>query len=151
MIRVASLPVRKDHHARALLPDNLRNFQPVLKSVLNPPIRNVEGLTPGDAQYLRGILRFPCALLRRASRSHLSLSKIENSGTPSALRHFQQRAAAGLFDVVAVRSDRQNIKGRSGTGKSRHPSRGSPVPEPRFPARSNDAPPSPSMLAEHGS
>jgi hypothetical protein len=42
-------------------------------------------------------------------RPHLSLSEIEDAGAPSVLCHFQQRAPASLFDVIAMSSDGKDI------------------------------------------
>src|ERR1700679_2164911 len=104
MIRMASLPVRKNHHLRPLLPDHASHFQTVFPSVLDPAIGNVEGIPPRDAQDLRGFCRLLRAAFRSAPRAHLASREIENAGAPAALRHFQQSSAASLFDVVAMGS-----------------------------------------------
>src|SRR5271169_3824397 len=110
MIRVASLPIRKDHHSRPLLADYTRHFQPVLPRVLDPAVGDIESLPPGDAQYSRRLGRFLRAVFGGASRSHFSLREIEDAGALAPLRHFQQRAATGLFDVVAVGGEGENVE-----------------------------------------
>jgi hypothetical protein len=92
-----------------LLADYARDFQPVLKGVLDSPVGNVQSLPPRDAEYLRSFFGLARAVFRSASRSHFSLSEIEDASAASALSHLQQRAPASLFDVVAVGRDCQNI------------------------------------------
>src|ERR1700731_3016725 len=148
---MASLPVRQNHHSRPLLADYARDFEPVLKGVLDTSIRDVKRLPPRHAEYLRSFFGLARTVFRSATRSHFSLGEIEDTGAASALCHLQQRAPAGLFNGVAVRCDGQNIQWRVGNGKSGHISQGFLVPEPRFPARSNDAQPFPSTWARRGS
>ena len=55
-------------------------------------------------------VRFAGAIFGAAPRSHLTLGQIENPGAMSELRHFQQRAAAGLLYIVAVSSQGKDIE-----------------------------------------
>src|SRR5579863_210665 len=105
MVRMASLPVGKNQNSGPLFADDTRDFQLVLPRILDPTIRNIESLPPGDAQYFRGLRCLLGTAFGSASRPHLTLSEIEDAGAPSALCHLQQRAPAGLFDVVAMSSD----------------------------------------------
>ena len=141
MIRMTSLPVGQNYHSRPLLADYARDFQPILKRVLNTSVGNVKRLPPRHAEYLRSFFSLSRAVFRGAARSHFSLGQIEYASPASALGHLQQCAAAGLFDIVAVGRDCQNIQWRIGSGKIGYFSQGFPVPELRFRARSNDAPP----------
>ena len=110
VVWMPSLPVGKYHHSWPLLPQHAHHFQPVLPGVLDPPVGNVERLPPRRAQYFRRICRFARAIFGAAPRSHLALGQIEDSGAMAALRHLEQRAAAGLLYVVAVGSQGKNIE-----------------------------------------
>src|SRR3954469_15824886 len=97
-----SFPVRKYHHSRPCLPNNSRNLKPVLPCVLNPPIRNIQSLTPGNSQDLRRVCCFLRTVFRRASRAHLTARQIENSRSMSECRHLEQSPTTGLFHIIAV-------------------------------------------------
>ena len=52
MVRVAALPVGKNHHTGPLLADDARDLQPVLPSVLYASVGDIERVTPGGLQDL---------------------------------------------------------------------------------------------------
>src|SRR5262249_29261726 len=108
VIRMPPLPVRQNHHAWPLLAQHARDLQ----LVLNAPVTNTERSTPRDPQDPRRLRRLPLAVFRGTARPHLAPREIENAGAVTELRHLQQRAAAGLFYIVAMRRDRQNIEER---------------------------------------
>ncbi len=89
MIRVASLPVGQDDHARALLADDAGDLQAVLPGVFHAAVGNVERLPPGDAQDARGFGGFVGALFGSAARPHLALGEVENAGAVLELRHLE--------------------------------------------------------------
>ena len=65
---------------------------------------------PRRAQYFRCVRSLASAIFGAAPRSHLALGQIENPGAVSALRHLEQRAAAGLLHIVAVSGQGKNIE-----------------------------------------
>ena len=110
VIGVASLPVGQDHHPRSLLANHLRDLQPIFPGVFHPAIGDVEGLPPANFENPCRSIRLPRALFGGAARSHLTLRKVEDAGAMATLGHLQQRAAAGLFHVVTVGSNRQDVE-----------------------------------------
>ena len=50
------------------------------------------------------------ALLGRAARAHVAGGQVEHAGAVARLRHADQRAAAGLLDIVGMRRDRENVE-----------------------------------------
>ena len=84
-------------------------FLPVLEGVLHPAIGNIERPAPSNAQNLARVFGFTRAVFHGAARSHLTAREIEDGGGAAHLRHLQQRAAAGLLHIVAVRGDGKNV------------------------------------------
>ena len=109
-----SLPVRQNHHARPRLADHARYFQPVLPGVFDAAVGNIERPPPARAENSRRVRRLARAIFGGAARAHFALRQIENAGALAALGHLQQRAAAGLLHVVAVRGNGQNVEGSRG-------------------------------------
>ena len=116
MVRMPPLPVGQNDHPRPRLPNHASDFQSVLPSVLDPTVRDVERSPPDHAQNLRGIVGLAGAVFGRAARAHLALRQVENARALPALRGFQQRPAAGLLDIVAVRGNGQDVQ-RFGVGR----------------------------------
>ena len=143
MIRMPSLPVRQNHHLRTCLANHAGDLQAVLPSVLDTAIGNVECPAPFHAQNVRRVRRFARPIFRGAACAHFPLGQIEDAGALSPLRRLQQRAAAGLLDVVTVCGDGKYVEGGA-RGKGRHVSRDCPAPARRFPARSDGESPFPS-------
>src|SRR5258707_14233234 len=102
---MASLPVGQNHHMRTLLADDLRDLQAVFPRVFDTAVRNIQGLSEADLENLRSLHGFSSAVVGCAARAHLTFSEIENPRPPSALGHLEQRTAAGLLHVVAMRGD----------------------------------------------
>ncbi len=67
------------------------------------PVRDVEGAAPLHRENLRRVSRLVRPVIRRAACAHFALGQIKNSRALPVLRSFEERAAAGLLDVVAVR------------------------------------------------
>ena len=111
MVGVPSLPVGQDDDARPRLPNHARDLQTVLPSILDAAVGKIQRPSPIDSQNLCRIIRFAGTIFRRAARAHFTLREVENARALPALRGFQQRAAAGLLDVVAVRGDGQHVQG----------------------------------------
>ena len=109
VVGMACLPVRKYEHARAQLADDARDLEPVGEGVFDTAIGNVERLPPTNFQDARSLVGLARAVFNGAARAHLALREVEDGGAVSALGHLEQRAAAGLLDVVAVRGDGKNV------------------------------------------
>src|SRR5713226_1040226 len=99
------LPIGKDHSARLRLADYTCHLQPVLPSVFDSAIGDVECPAPSRLQDARCVSGLAGAVIGSAARSHFTLREIENAGAVSALRHLQQRAAAGLLYIIAMGGD----------------------------------------------
>src|ERR1019366_7690148 len=107
---MAALPVRQDDHARALLANDAGNLNAVGVVVLNPAIRDVERFAPRHLQNARCVGRFAGARFGRAARSKLALREVKDAGACALRRHLQQRAAAGLLYIVAMRGNGEHVK-----------------------------------------
>src|SRR5579862_3314870 len=118
---MARLPVRQDEHARAQLAYDAGDLQPVLVGVFHPAIRNVERPPPADSQDSRGLAGFARAVFDAAACAHFALREVEDGGAIAAPGHLQQRAAASLLHIVAMRGDGQDV----GLGVVGHPVRAS--------------------------
>ena len=82
----------------------------VLPGVFHSAVGDVQGLPPGNAQDSGGFLGLGGAVLCAAARAHLPLREIQNASPMAALRHLQQRAAAGLLYIVAVSRGCENVE-----------------------------------------
>src|SRR5439155_22651652 len=113
---MASFPVGKYHYSRFLLADDAGNFQAIFPGVFDAGVGNIERLAPGNTQNFCRFFGFAGAVLDCAARAHLALGEIENAGAVAALRHLEQRAAASLLYVVAMRGDGEDVEGRGKHG-----------------------------------
>src|SRR5271165_1283593 len=104
-----SLPIGKNHHSRALLANHTRNLQAVLPCVLYAAVGDVERLPPGNSQNLRGLDCFPRPVFGGAAGSHLALRQVENAGAMTAFGHLEQSSTAGLFNIITMSGDCENL------------------------------------------
>ncbi len=111
MIRMPPLPVRQNDHPRPRLPNHGGDLQPVLVGVLHAAVGNIERPPPTHAQNPGRVVGLARAIFRRAARPHLAPRQVEDARALSALRSLQQRTAAGLLHVVAVRGNGQDVQG----------------------------------------
>ena len=107
---MASLPVGKNQHARPLLAEDADNLQAILPGIFDASVGNIEGVTPGDFQDARRIGGLASAVFGGAARSHFTLREVEDAGAVSSLGHFEQSSAAGLFYVVAMCGQGENVE-----------------------------------------
>src|SRR5438105_10175189 len=107
---MTSLPVGENDDARPHTPDHARNFQAIDPRVLDTSIRDLKCSPPFHAQEPRSFIGFTLAISGRAARAHLALGEVENSRTLTLLGHLQQRTAAGLFHIVTVSSNSEDIE-----------------------------------------
>jgi hypothetical protein len=104
-----AFPIRKYDHARLEFADHACNLEPIFPRVLHASIRNVQCIAPADFQNAGGGGGFSCAVFRCSARPHFAAGQIEYRRALPALRHLEQRSAAGLLYVIAVRRDSQHI------------------------------------------
>ena len=109
MVGVARLPVGQNDDAGAEQAQDAHDFEAVFQGVFDRAVGQVESLPPAGAQQARGLRGFAGALFGAAAGSGLALGQVENGGAQAARGHAQQGSAAGLFHVVAVRGDGQNV------------------------------------------
>src|SRR5215471_14787911 len=115
-----ALPIGENHDARTLFTDHTGNLHPVLPGVLDAAVGNVQRVTEADLEDAGGVGGFTGAVLGGAPCAHFSLRQVEDSGAQPALRHFEQRTATRLLDVIAMGSNRQDIQGWSVHSSSPH-------------------------------
>ena len=111
MVGMACLPVGKNHHARAQKPEHAHDLQAVFKGVLDVAVGQIEGPPPAHTQNPRRLAGFAGAVFCGAARPGFAAREIQDRSAQSARRHAQQSAAAGLFHIVAMSGDGQDIGG----------------------------------------
>ena len=79
--------------------------------ILDAAVGNIERLAPGNFQNASRLRRFASAVFGGTARSHFTLCKVEDAGAVSALGHLVQSSATGLFYIIAVRGEGQNVEG----------------------------------------
>ncbi len=111
MIGVTALPVRENHDARTQAAKHSRDLEPVLIGVLNVAVGQIKRLAVGDVEDASCGSGLGCAVGGGAASAGFALSEVEDTGAPATGVHGEQRAAASLLDIVAMRSDGENIDG----------------------------------------
>lgn len=109
MVGMTAFPVGKDQYSGTLFPKDANDLQAIVPGVFDSTVGYVERLPPGNLQNTCRFGRFGGSIFCRAACSHFSLREIENSRAISALRHLEQGSSAGLFDVVAVSGQGENV------------------------------------------
>jgi hypothetical protein len=109
VVRMAGLPIGKDDDAGAEEAQDARDFDSILEGVLDGAIGEFEGLAPSDAEKFCGFGGFGGAFVRCAAGTGLALGEIEDGGAQTARCHAQKGSATGLFDVVAVGGDGEDV------------------------------------------
>src|SRR6266571_4222317 len=99
MVGMTSLPVGKNDGLGTELTDHRGEPEFVLARRLNVRIGHAKSAAPFHAEELCGFRRFFRARFRSAARAHLSRGQIEDSSLVTALRHLEERAAAGQLNV----------------------------------------------------
>ena len=113
VIRVPSARCRCDHHARLERTDALGEREARVRRVGDAGVGQVEVLAQRHAHHARRRVRFAFADLGRAARAHLAGREVDDADALAALGVRDQRAAADEFDVIAVRTDGQQVEGRA--------------------------------------
>src|SRR5208337_3959542 len=109
VVGMSRLPIGKNQHARAQFANDARDLDAIFEGVLDAAVGNVERVPPTDFEDARRLLGLAGALLDGAARAHLALREVENGSAAPALSHLEQRAAAGLLDVVAVGGNGKDV------------------------------------------
>src|SRR4051794_24147400 len=104
------LPIGQNHDAWARLPNHRSNLQPVIPGVLDATVRNVQRPPPADAKNVCGIISLAFPIFSAAPRTHFAAREIKDACPLPAFRSLEQRAAAGLLHIVAVRGNSEDIQ-----------------------------------------
>ena len=112
MVRVAALPVGKDDDARTQAAKNGGDLEAVLAGVLDVAVGEIERLAMADAEDARGLGGLAGAIFGGAAGAGLALREVEDAGAPAERLLDEQRAAAGLLDVVAMCGDGEDVHRR---------------------------------------
>jgi hypothetical protein len=110
VIGVTALPVGKNQHARPLLAENARDFEPILPVVFDTAVGNIKRVAPANFQDARRLRGFAGAFFGGTARSHFSLGQVKDPSAISALGHLKQSSAAGLFHIVAVSGKGEKVE-----------------------------------------
>ena len=111
MIRMAGLPVGKNHHARAQMTQHADDLQAVVIGVLDAPVGHVQRLSPAHTEYPPRFVGFARPVFGGTATAGFPAGQVEDGRTQAARRHAKQSSAAGLLHVVAVRCDGENVGG----------------------------------------
>jgi hypothetical protein len=109
MVGVARLPVRKDDDTGTEAAENERDGDAILKGVGECTVVEVESLTPANSQDAGGFVSLTGAAGGCAARAGFALGQIENCRAQSARSHAQQGSSAGLFHVVAMSGNCEDV------------------------------------------
>ena len=74
VIRMSSLPIGKNHNAGTGFANDRGDFQPVLPSVLDAAVGDVESASPAGAENVCGIIGFTGAIFGGAAGAGFALS-----------------------------------------------------------------------------
>ena len=119
MIGVAALPVGKNDHAWTKAAEDCGDFEAVGQGIFDVAVWKVEGLTVGDVEDAGGGVCLGFAVGCCAASAGFALSEIEDAGAPPARVHGEEGSATGLFYIIAVGSDGEDVNGRhDGYGSS---------------------------------
>ncbi len=113
---MAALPVGEDDDARAETAEDGGDLEAVGEGVFDVAVGEVEGFAVGDVEDAGGVVGFGLTLGGSAAGSGLSAGEIEDGGTVAFGLHGQESAATGLFYVVAVGGDGENVGETGGRG-----------------------------------
>src|SRR5258706_11561846 len=107
---MAPLPVRQYHDAGAQFADFHRQGHARGNVVFETRVGKMHILALRDQHQPRRYFGLGYSLLRRAARAHIAGSEVEHPGAVSHLRHPDERAAAGLLDIVRMRGQGQHVE-----------------------------------------
>ncbi len=114
VVGVAALPVGEDDDAGAEAAEDGGDLEAVGEGVLDVAVGEVESFAVGDIEDAGGGVGFGFALGGGAASAGLASREVEDAGAPAARVHDEERATAGLFYIVAVGGDGEDVDGRDG-------------------------------------
>jgi hypothetical protein len=116
VVGVARFPVGEDDGFGAKLAKDGGEAEFVLAGGLDVGVGNAEGATPGYAEELCGFGGLLGARFGTAAGAHFAGGEVEDACFVAALRHFEERAAAGEFDVIGMGGDGEQIEMHEASG-----------------------------------
>src|SRR5271170_7103920 len=106
---MAALPIREDDDARTKAAEHRGDLEAIGQSVLDVAVGQIEGFAVGDVEDAGGCVRFGFPVGSGAAGAGLTLGQVEDASVPAAGMHGKERATAGLFNVVAVSGDGEDV------------------------------------------
>ena len=110
MIGMAGLPVGNDDGARAKFADGGGEAEFVSAGGLDVGVGDTEGSAVFYFEDFRGGGGFSGATFGRAQCAHFASGQVEDAGFVAGLRHFEESAAAGEFNVVGMGGDGEKVE-----------------------------------------
>src|SRR4051794_37394510 len=107
---MSALPIGKDHNARTSASDYACDLQAVDPGVLDAAIGNIKRLPPSRLEKPSCLAGLAFPIGGGAACAHFAASEVENAGAPTGLGCLQQGPATGLFNVVAMRGDSEDLE-----------------------------------------
>jgi hypothetical protein len=107
---MAALPVRENHDARTKPAQHGGDLEAIFLGILHVAVRQIEGFAMGDAEDIRGGFRLGGSLFGGTPSASLAAREIEDARAPTQRLLDEKRPAAGLLDVIAMRSDGKDVE-----------------------------------------
>jgi len=111
VVGMARLPIGKDHDAGAEMAQNVGDLHTIFEGIFDCAVGKVESLASGNTEEAGCFSGFLSSFAGGAAGSGFALRKVEDGGAEAAGGHAEEGAAAGLFYVVAVGGDGQDVGG----------------------------------------
>jgi len=109
VVGVATLPVGQDDDAGSETAEDSGQLEAVLEGVLDVAVGEIKGFAVGAVEVAGGGVGLGLAIGGCAEGAGLALGEIEDAGAPAAGMHGEERATAGLLDVIAVGGYGENV------------------------------------------
>ena len=109
MVRVTALPEGKDDDAGTETAQDGGDFEAVFQGVLHVAVGQVEGFAMADAEDAGGFGGLGGSFLGRAAGAPFALREVEDTGAPAEGLLDEEGAAAGLFHVVTMGGDGEDV------------------------------------------
>ena len=109
VIGVTALPIGKDDDARAKPAEDRRYLETVFVCVLDVAVGKVEGFAVSNIENAGSFIGLGLAFGCGATGAGFAAGEIKDAGAPAASLHDEERSATGLFYVIAVCGDGQDI------------------------------------------
>jgi len=110
VIGMAAFPVGKDDRVRLEFAEDFGDGNFLFVGDGETGVGEAEVAADFHAENFRGDCGFAEASFRSATRAGFTAGKVENASAISCLRHFENSAAAGEFDVVGMGGDGEQVE-----------------------------------------